>query len=65
MKNDKKRKVVLFGEYTRPVKDFGEYTFQKDLDSAYTKDKNVQKLPYHLGYHWGDKKQSWQLFIRN
>lgn len=65
VKNDNKRKIILFGEYTRPVKDFGDYTFQKDLDSAYTNTKKVQKLPYHLGYHWGDKKQSWQLIIRN
>jgi hypothetical protein len=65
VKNDKKMNIILFGEYTRPVKDFGDYTFQYDLDSAYQKNKQVQKLPYHLGYHWGDKKQSWQLFIKN
>lgn len=54
----------FFGEYKRPVKDFGDYLFQKDLDSAYLKNKKILMLPFHIGYHWGDKKQSQQLFIR-
>ena len=57
-------KTILFGEYTRPVKDFGDYVFQEDLDSLYNKSNSLLSLPFHLGYHWGDKKQSQQLFIR-
>lgn len=63
-KSDNNWKTQLFGEYVRPVKDFGDYLFQNDLDSAYKADKNILTLPFHIGYHWGDKKQSQQLFIR-
>lgn len=63
-KAGKSWKTVLFGEYIRPVKDFGDYLFQDDLDSAYQHDKNILQLPFHLGYHYTDKKQSHQLFIR-
>lgn len=58
-KNKKKYDVTLFGRYAQPVKDFGDYAFQKDLDSAYRKDSlKIQQLGFHLGYHWGDKKQA-------
>jgi hypothetical protein len=59
-KNKKKYAVTLFGRYAQPVKDFGNYTFQKDLDSAYaSKDSlKIPQLGFHLGYHWGDKKQA-------
>lgn len=59
--NNDSMQVQFYGEYTRPVKDFGEYVFQPDLDSAYKKSNTVQKLPFHLGYHWGDKRQSFML----
>jgi hypothetical protein len=64
MKSNKNFETVLFGEYTRPVKDFGDYVFQNDLDSLYKTNVVKNTLPFHLGYHWGDKKQSQQLFIR-
>lgn len=59
-KNKKKYEVQLFGEYAKPVKDFGDYVFQKDLDSVYhSKDSiKIKPLGFHLGYHWGDKKQA-------
>lgn len=58
-KNRKQYEVKLFGRYAQPVKDFGDYVFQKDLDSAYTKEgEKVPQLDFHLGYHWGDKKQA-------
>lgn len=57
-------RTVLYGNYTKPVKDFGSFTFQDDLDSVYSASKGLPSLPFHLGYHWGDRKQSQQLFIR-
>lgn len=57
-------KIRLIGEYTKPVKDFGDYVFQKDLDSAYRSEKNLIKLPFHLGYHWNTKTQSHQFYYR-
>jgi hypothetical protein len=57
-------KIRLIGEYTKPVKDFGDYVFQKDLDSAYRMEKNLIKLPFHLGYHWNTKTQSHQFYYR-
>ena len=58
-KDKKKYEVDLFGRYAQPVKDFGDYVFQKDLDSVYTKEgSKIPELGFHLGYHWGDKKQA-------
>jgi hypothetical protein len=51
----------FYGEYTKPVKDFGEEKFQPDLDSAYKSAKNNKDLPFSLGYHWGSKKQNYML----
>ena len=51
----------FYGEYTKPVKDFGDEKFQPDLDSAYKASKNNQGLPFNLGYHWGTKKQNYML----
>ena len=66
-KNNPEWEVTLFGEYTRPVKDFSDHTIQEDLDSAYKKMgwDNTLKLPFRLGYHWfGDKRQNHQLMVR-
>jgi hypothetical protein len=66
-KNNSEWKVTLFGEYTRPVKDFSDHTIQEDLDSAYQAIgwDNTLKLPFRLGYHWfGDKRQNHQLMVR-
>lgn len=63
-KNFKKRldwNATFYGEYTKPVKDFEEALFQKDLDSAY-KASPKNSLPFSLGYHWGSSKQNYMLF---
>ena len=47
----------LYGQYARPVSDFKWLTKQQPLEDAFKKDSaNVGKLPFHLGYHWGSKK---------
>lgn len=63
MKRDTVWRVNLFGEYTKPVKDFSEDKNQKDLDSAYRAGTRLP-LPFSLGYHWGSNKQNYQLFTR-
>ncbi|MFI5204418.1 MAG: hypothetical protein ACHQF2_07965 [Flavobacteriales bacterium] len=63
-KSNKKFQTVLFGKYAQPVKDFGDYVFQKDLDSAFRDTISIRQLPFHLGYHWGDKKQAYILTRR-
>lgn len=54
---------TFYGEYTKPVKDFEEALFQKDLDSAY-KAAPKNALPFSLGYHWGSAKQNYMLFTK-
>jgi len=53
--------VQLYGEYTKPVKDFGAYTYQADLDSAYKASRDKQPLPFSLGYHWSSQIQNYML----
>ncbi len=49
--------VKLYGQYARPVSDFKWLTKQQPLEDAFKKDSaNIGKLPFHLGYHWGSKK---------
>lgn len=49
--------MKLYGAYTRPVSDFPYLDMQKPLQEAFEKDSaNIGKLPFHLGYHWGSKK---------
>lgn len=58
--------VKLFGEYTRPIKDFGDYTIQKDLALLYDKTPAEERpqIPFPLGYHVvADKIQNHQLFV--
>jgi hypothetical protein len=53
----KKFDVKLYGEYSQPVSDFPYLSLQKPLQEAFHKDSlNVGKLPFHLGYHWGTRK---------
>ena len=65
IKNRMDVKTVFFGEYIRPVKDFGDYTFQKDLDEAYKAAADKQELPFSLGYHWETKKQNYMLITKS
>lgn len=54
----------LYGEYIKPVKDFSGVE-QEDLKAAYADPgSDVRKLPFHLGYHWGTNKDSFQYFRR-
>jgi len=64
LKNRLDFKVQLFGEYTKPVKDFGAYTYQADLDSAY-KTPNKKPLPFSLGYHWSSRIQNYMLVTKS
>jgi hypothetical protein len=49
--------IRLYGQYTKPVSDFKWLDLQKELKEAFEKDSaNIPKLPFHLGYHWGSKK---------
>ena len=55
----------FYGAYTKPVKDFGSYLFQADLDSAYKASKDNQALPFSLGYHWSSKIQNYMLIKKS
>jgi hypothetical protein len=46
----------LYGQYAKPVSDFKWLDLQKELKTAYEDSASVGKLPFHLGYHWGSKK---------
>ena len=49
--------TMVYGDYTVPVKDFGKMRQQKELTEYFEKkNEGVPKLPFHLGYHWGNKK---------
>lgn len=59
--------LKLYGEYTRPIKDFPAATFQKDLQKLYsiTPKEKIGIIPFTLGYHIvGDKIQNHQLLVR-
>lgn len=60
-KNQLNLGLHFYGDYTKPVKDFGDEKFQPDLDSAFKANKNREPLPFSLGYHWGSKKQNYML----
>lgn len=49
--------IRLYGQYAKPVSDFKWLNKQEDLSEAFRRDSaNIQRLPFHLGYHWGSKK---------
>jgi hypothetical protein len=51
-------KVRLYGEYAKPVKDFSGVD-QPDLKKAYDEEAAIiEKLPFHLGYHWQDNRDA-------
>ncbi len=50
-------KLQLYGKYAKPVKDFSGVD-QEDLRKAYKASKNVEPLPFSLGYHWGTQNQN-------
>ncbi|SPJ16005.1 conserved exported hypothetical protein [Burkholderiales bacterium] len=50
-------RIVLFGQYERPVKLF-ESRFQSDLEDAYEKAGNTEPLPFPFGYNWRKEGKS-------
>ncbi len=53
--------VTLYGNYIMPVSSFPKGFFQTDLQKAYKIEdslKQVKKLPFSLGYHWGSNYQN-------
>ncbi len=49
--------IKLYGQYARPVSDFKWLNKEQALEDAFKKDSaRIGKLPFHLGYHWGSKK---------
>lgn len=64
--DSKKFNLILFGNYGRPISDFGSYTYQKDLEKYYKENASkVLPLPFFMGYHNSHSKQfvNYQLFI--
>jgi hypothetical protein len=65
LKDSTQWKLLLYGEYTKPVKDFGKMGYQPDLAKKMKEDsESIPKLPFHLGYHWGSKKDVLLLAIK-
>lgn len=64
-KNRPDWQVQFYGEYVKPVRDFGEEKYQADLDSAYKASKTRKPLPFSLGYHWWTSKQNYMLLKRS
>jgi hypothetical protein len=50
-------KVRLHGDYEKPIKDFGKFGYQPDLERAYREQK-TEPLPFPFGYHWSNGKSS-------
>ncbi len=49
--------VQLYGQYAKPVKNFPYLRMQKGILKAFEKDSaNIPEIPFHLGYHWENKK---------
>ena len=62
---DKARfKMELYGNYVKPVSDFSENLFQKELAEAYKTKEFVGVLPFSLGYHWQTKDQNQMIAIK-
>ena len=59
--------IHLFGDYTRPIKDFSDMMYQSDLNTLYDETPEAEKgtIPFSLGYHIvGDKIQNHQILVR-
>lgn len=53
---DNKWDLKIYGQYTAPVKDFPYMYEDKLLRKAVSDNPKKSDLPFHLGYHWGNKK---------
>jgi hypothetical protein len=53
--------LTFYGNYVMPVSSFPKGFFQTDLQKAYQMGdslKQIKKLPFSLGYHWGSNYQN-------
>jgi hypothetical protein len=58
-------KSNLFGVYVKPISDFtSPYLMQYDLKAIYDDGKNIEELPFSLGYHWRTGEQNQMFFIK-
>lgn len=55
--------VQLFGNYTKPIKDF-KGVDQPELKIAYQNKAAIKELPFSTGYHWATDDQNHLLAIR-
>ena len=59
-----KFKMELYGNYVKPVSDFSENLFQKDMAEAYKTKEFIGALTFSLGYHWQTKDQNQMIAIK-
>jgi hypothetical protein len=60
----KEWRVLLYGEYAKPIRDFSGVD-QPDLKKAYEDSAAIiDKLPFHLGYHWQDNRDALLLIVK-
>jgi len=53
----RKWNIKLYGQYIQPVKNFPYLKMQKGIMEAFKRDSaSIKDIPFHLGYHWQDKK---------
>jgi hypothetical protein len=51
-------RVRLYGDYEKPIREFGAFGYQRDLESAYRSGPVAGRLPFPFGYHWSDGKST-------
>lgn len=51
-------RVRLYGDYEKPIRDFGSFGYQRDLESAYRSGPIAGRLPFPFGYHWSNGKST-------
>lgn len=57
--------IELYGIYEKPIKDFSESLYQKQLDDAYKNSAYYKGgLKFSLGYHWSSKNQNQLVAIK-
>lgn len=61
--NKKIWEINLYGQYTKPIKDFSRME-QHDLKAAYIDKNRIKKLPFHFGYHCRDNIDALMLIKR-
>jgi hypothetical protein len=56
--------LELYGTYIKPVSDFSDNLFQKDMAEAYKSSEYKSQLSFSLGYHWQTKDQNQMIAIK-